>query len=185
MRVLTTNECVQVSGAGVWCGPNGSWISNLIPDSPFGFDFGMACLIHDMEYKNPEGQTREQIDQKFKNAMLVEVGNSVIGKVAAEIYYQAVRAFGESQFNNDGTANQNDAAVIREYIVDNVAEDLLPLDALPPDIYADTSDFGQDVIDAWNELGGGGKIGELDPWDDGLVAGPQPAANQQFMHAVA
>jgi len=75
------------------------------PDNPLGFDFFEACDRHDFGYRNYKAQgrftatNRERIDQNFlkdlnnqceKEGFIAET----ICKGLADVYYEAVRAFG-------------------------------------------------------------------------------------------
>lgn len=72
------------------------------PDNPFGFDFVKACYRHDFGYRNYKKQSRFTepnrltIDNKFKADMYeICAGNWACNRVA-DIYYAAVREFGDN-----------------------------------------------------------------------------------------
>jgi Prokaryotic phospholipase A2 len=72
------------------------------PDNPFGFNFVKACYRHDFGYRNYKRQarfnetTRLSIDNRFKSDLYeICAGNWACNRVA-DIYYAAVRQFGNS-----------------------------------------------------------------------------------------
>jgi hypothetical protein len=72
------------------------------PDNPFGFDFGKACYRHDFGYRNYKKQsrfnetTRLSVDKRFKSDMYEVCGGNWACKRVADIYYAAVREFGDN-----------------------------------------------------------------------------------------
>jgi hypothetical protein len=84
------------------------------PDNPFGFDFVKGCYRHDFAYRNYKKQsrfnetTRLTIDKKFKSDMYEICGGNWACKRVADIYYAAVREFGD---NAASTAQAVDRAV--------------------------------------------------------------------------
>ena len=84
------------------------------PDNPFGFNFGKACYRHDFGYRNYKKQsrfnetTRLSLDRRFRTDMYeVCAGNWACRRVA-DIYYAAVREFGD---NAVSTAQAVDRAI--------------------------------------------------------------------------
>ncbi|MGX7825023.1 phospholipase [Actinokineospora sp. 24-640] len=72
------------------------------PDNPFGFNFVRACHRHDFGYRNYKRQsrftesTRLTIDNKFKSDLYTICGTNWSCKRTADVYYSAVRQFGNS-----------------------------------------------------------------------------------------
>lgn len=93
MRELQMAELCFVSGGGVFCGPQNSWLSNFVPDKPFGFDFSAACERHDRRYLVGT-EARSLIDADFRNDMLNAAGGNPLGAAMANVYYGAVSVFG-------------------------------------------------------------------------------------------
>ena len=71
------------------------------PNEPLGYDFGTSCDRHDFGYRNYEKQSRFtdenrlRIDDNFKADMRSGCGADPVCKSAAEVYYWAVRQFGD------------------------------------------------------------------------------------------
>ena len=77
------------------------------PDNPLGFNFLQSCMRHDFGYRNYKKQgrftdaNRLKLDKKFKSdlyAMCVPYGavKETACKALANIYYTAVRTFGDN-----------------------------------------------------------------------------------------
>ncbi|GGS38766.1 MULTISPECIES: phospholipase [Actinokineospora] len=72
------------------------------PDNPFGFNFVRACYRHDFGYRNYKRQgrftesTRLSIDNKFKSDLYTICGTHWGCRRTADVYYSAVRQFGNS-----------------------------------------------------------------------------------------
>lgn len=72
------------------------------PDNPFGFNFVKACYRHDFGYRNYKRQsrfnetTRLSIDNRFKVDLYEICGSNWTCKRTADVYYAAVRQFGNS-----------------------------------------------------------------------------------------
>jgi len=95
MRELHAVEVCFVSGGAPFCGPQNSWISEFIPDTPFGLPYGGPCQNHDTRYG--EGLLpRSQIDSMFLDEMLLAAGGNLLGVMVAYVYYGFVSAFGGS-----------------------------------------------------------------------------------------
>lgn len=120
MRELQIAELCFVSGGGVFCGPQGSWASNFIPDSPFGFDFSAACERHDTRYL--EGtEARSVIDSDFKNEMLQVADGNLVGMGLAYVYFGFVSVFGGLFYgssNSAVTATDEQAAEVAQSTAD-------------------------------------------------------------------
>lgn len=71
------------------------------PDEPLGWDFSQSCNRHDFGYRNYKNQgrfndgTRLQIDDNFKADMYGACANDGACEKAADLYYWAVRTFGD------------------------------------------------------------------------------------------
>jgi len=117
MRVLTASELAWVSG-GNSCGPEGSWLSNFIPQSWGGVSFTTACGNHDEAYRRGSGVSRGAADQQFLNEMLSAAGSNLIAITGAYLYYGIVSLFGGLFYEGDqpaaswpvSTASRNSAA---------------------------------------------------------------------------
>ncbi|GLZ40153.1 phospholipase [Actinokineospora sp. NBRC 105648] len=72
------------------------------PDNPFGFNFVKACYRHDFGYRNYKKQarfnetTRLQIDNNFKSDLYTICAGNWSCNRTADVYYAAVRQFGNS-----------------------------------------------------------------------------------------
>lgn len=70
------------------------------PDKPFGYDFSTSCDRHDFGYRNYQAQqrfsedNRHRIDDNFKEDMYEGCADDAGCKSAANVYYWAVRQFG-------------------------------------------------------------------------------------------
>ncbi|HEX6356896.1 phospholipase [Actinophytocola sp.] len=84
------------------------------PDNPFGFNFVKACYRHDFSYRNYKKQsrftetTRLSLDKKFRSDMYEVCGSNWACKRVADVYYAAVREFGD---NAVSTAQAVDRAI--------------------------------------------------------------------------
>lgn len=123
MRELQVAELCFVSGGGVFCGPQGSWLSNFVPDKPFGVDFGGLsgpCDNHDRRYG--EGiLPRSQIDSMFLAEALDRAGTNPVGIAMAYVYYGAVSWLGGFFYgpsNSAVTVTDAQAAEISQSTVD-------------------------------------------------------------------
>jgi hypothetical protein len=87
MRELVVDELNFVSGAGEYCGPEGGFLSNFIPD----LIFRNSCKIHDEAYRS--GVNKNEADSRFLSDMFQEVatsGNPLYYPVAV-LYYVLIR----------------------------------------------------------------------------------------------
>jgi hypothetical protein len=72
------------------------------PDNPFGFNFVKACHRHDFGYRNYKRQsrfnetTRLSIDNRFKSDLYTICAGNWACNRTADVYYTAVRQFGNS-----------------------------------------------------------------------------------------
>lgn len=72
------------------------------PDNPFGFNFVKACYRHDFGYRNYKKQsrfnetTRLSLDNRFKSDLYQICGSNWSCKRIADVYYAAVREFGDN-----------------------------------------------------------------------------------------
>ena len=72
------------------------------PDNPFGFNFVKACYRHDFGYRNYKRQarfnetTRLSIDNNFKDDLYEICNGNWACNRTADVYYAAVRQFGNS-----------------------------------------------------------------------------------------
>ena len=72
------------------------------PDNPFGYNFTPACHRHDFGYRNYKRQSRFtesnrlRIDNQFKADLYTQCGSSWTCRRTADVYYSAVRQFGNS-----------------------------------------------------------------------------------------
>jgi len=75
------------------------------PDNPFGFNFIKACYRHDFGYRNYKRQarfnetTRLSIDNNFKEDLYEICNGNWACNRTADIYYAAVRQFGNSSMS--------------------------------------------------------------------------------------
>jgi hypothetical protein len=85
-----------------------NWTSDgcsAAPDNPFGFDFVRACHRHDFGYRNYKRQSRfteanrHTIDDRFKTDMYSICNGNWACNRFADIYYAAVRQFGNSSLS--------------------------------------------------------------------------------------
>ena len=168
MRAISYLEIQYVGGAGVWCGPQGGWFSGLIPDVPFGVDFGPACRNHDGNYEIGSGISREAADAQFKQELKQAAGNSIIGNILADVYYTAVSTFGGFFYDGDKsypTLTEPEMIERQEEIQISIIEETAAefVDyfgvGTSSDVWYDGSDFGDYVCDAYYEGGGGGGRG--------------------------
>ncbi|KXJ92600.1 prokaryotic phospholipase A2-domain-containing protein [Microdochium bolleyi] len=76
------------------------------PDNPFGFGFTNSCYRHDFGYRNYKKQNRFtdanklRIDNNFRTDLYNQCaneGNQGVCRTTADVYYQAVRWFGNRQ----------------------------------------------------------------------------------------
>jgi hypothetical protein len=82
------------------------------PDNPFGFNFVKACYRHDFGYRNYKRQSRFSepnrlsIDNNFKKDLYeICAGNWACDRTA-DIYYAAVREFGDSSVSTAAALDQ-------------------------------------------------------------------------------
>ncbi|WP_424185571.1 phospholipase [Actinokineospora sp. G85] len=72
------------------------------PDNPFGFNFVKACYRHDFGYRNYKRQSRFteanrlRIDNNFKEDLYEICAGNWSCNRTADVYYSAVRQFGNS-----------------------------------------------------------------------------------------
>jgi hypothetical protein len=82
------------------------------PDNPFGFKFLPTCHRHDFGYRNYKRQgrwnetNRLRIDNNFKSDMYRQCGSNWACKRTADLYYAAVREFGNTA-SSTATSIQN------------------------------------------------------------------------------
>jgi hypothetical protein len=80
-----------------WASDGCSWS----PDQPLGYDFSSSCHRHDFGYRNYKKQSRFtedsrlKIDDNFKSDMYSTCGDEAACKGAANVYYWAVREYGD------------------------------------------------------------------------------------------
>lgn len=106
MRELVVEELSCVSGAGEYCGPEGGFLSNFIPD----LIFGDSCMNHDEAYRS--GVNKNQADSQFLSDMFQSVadsGNALYYPVAV-LYYVAVVVFGGMQYPIESSSDDSDPA---------------------------------------------------------------------------
>jgi hypothetical protein len=143
----------------------------MIPDNPFGFQFGDACKIHDDNYGRGSGISRDAADNQFKQNLLSAAGNNVVGIILANAYYAAVSTFGAFFYEGDksySTLPEPESIERQEQIHISIIEEtaLEFVDYFgtetSSDVWYDGSNFGDYVCDAYYEGGGGGgRGGEL------------------------
>lgn len=91
-----------------WSSDSCSWS----PDEPLGYEFSTSCDRHDFGYRNYKNQerfnddTRLKIDDHFKADMYSTCGDDSACKSAADVYYWAVRQFGEMSRTTEGTLDK-------------------------------------------------------------------------------
>lgn len=87
------------------------------PDNPFGFDFVKACYRHDFGYRNYKRQsrfnetTRLSIDNNFKDDLYEICNGNWACNRTADVYYAAVRQFGNSSVSTAQAVDKAAAAV--------------------------------------------------------------------------
>ena len=164
MRELQFNEMSLVAcGATTYCGPAGSWLSNFIPDSPFGFNFSEACQYHDIRYTEAY-LPRNQVDSLFLQDMLDVAGNNIIGMALAYAYYAAAYLFGSSSYGPQN-ASQPATVSMAEGFASEVANSAIEFgveDELG-DLAIDFDSTFSDRVEGFGGFGGGGGSGD-DPW---------------------
>jgi hypothetical protein len=87
------------------CGPSG-WLSGIVPDTPFGFDFSGACDIHDYQYHFGETEEEKMLaDRLFYRNLTRCVKHQAqdkphrwVGYQFIKLYFAAVRDFGGDAF---------------------------------------------------------------------------------------
>jgi Prokaryotic phospholipase A2 len=97
MREIAIAELESVSGAGEYCGPQGGWMSNFIPDRPLGFDFTSACAAHDVCY-GLAVDTRATCDNVFRQDMYQTCDGNVVCERVADVYAWSVETFGSAHY---------------------------------------------------------------------------------------
>ena len=79
-----------------------SWV----PDSPFGFDFGAICAIHDDNYGPNTTVSRATADAIFYNSMSntcdTQYGGSALCHLMAGVYFIGVSLFGGFFYEGPG-----------------------------------------------------------------------------------
>jgi hypothetical protein len=87
------------------------------PDNPFGFNFVKACYRHDFGYRNYKKQsrfnesTRLSIDNNFKEDLYEICNGNWACNRTADVYYAAVRQFGNSSLSTAQAVDKAAAAV--------------------------------------------------------------------------
>ncbi|MGB3441318.1 MAG: phospholipase [Actinophytocola sp.] len=87
------------------------------PDNPFGFDFIKACYRHDFGYRNYKRQsrfnesTRLTVDNNFKEDLYEICNGNWACNRTADVYYTAVRQFGNSSVSTAQAVDKAVAAV--------------------------------------------------------------------------
>lgn len=87
------------------------------PDNPFGFNFVKACYRHDFGYRNYKRQsrfnetTRLSIDNNFKDDLYEICNGNWACNRTADVYYAAVRQFGNSSVSTAQAVDKAAAAV--------------------------------------------------------------------------
>lgn len=94
MQELSVDEICVVSGGAPYCGPQGSILSNFVPDKVAGVDFGPACQKHDLFFESGSGVSMSQANTIFLEDMLAAASGNVVATVAAYVYYGFVSVFG-------------------------------------------------------------------------------------------
>ncbi|ETN45601.1 uncharacterized protein HMPREF1541_09433 [Cyphellophora europaea CBS 101466] len=108
--IFTTSMSEFQSARSAQSPPELDWTSNgctASPDNPLGFDFLASCQRHDFGYRNYKAQdrftepARETIDDNFRDDMYAqcasEGGLEGVCRGVADLYYEAVRAFGSKK----------------------------------------------------------------------------------------
>ncbi|GAB2667742.1 hypothetical protein GCM10027271_29270 [Saccharopolyspora gloriosae] len=96
------------SGQLDWSSDSCSWS----PDEPLGFDFSTSCDRHDFGYRNYKAQdrfsedNRLRIDDNFKADMYSGCDDDSTCKAAANVYYEAVRQFGNMSTSTSSAVEQ-------------------------------------------------------------------------------
>lgn len=87
------------------CGPN-NWIGYLVPDNPpGGADFHQACVNHDTCYSVGSTTPRATCDAAFRSDMYAACAAAGAGSsctTVANVYYWAVREYGEDYYDGSG-----------------------------------------------------------------------------------
>ncbi|KAI9164104.1 hypothetical protein HJFPF1_05740 [Paramyrothecium foliicola] len=108
-----------------WSSDNCSWS----PDNPLGYPFEPACHRHDFGYRNYKNQNRFtdanklRIDNNFRTDLYYQCDVSGSGSLCrglANVYYNAVRAFGRSAATSEALRTA-DNELVRVY-EESVAE---------------------------------------------------------------
>lgn len=88
-----------------YCGPEGSFIANLVPDRIWGVDISRCCWEHDEDYVEGGGETeRKNADSKFHHCLKCRLKESlnflfrIPASIRAFFYWRAVRRLGKGCF---------------------------------------------------------------------------------------
>jgi phospholipase A2-like protein len=85
---------------------------SMSPDRPLGFKFRTSCNRHDFGYRNYKKQdrfteaNRKEIDDNFRADMYSICGNDLACKSTANVYYYAVRQFGDTSLSTADALDQ-------------------------------------------------------------------------------
>lgn len=138
MRVLTATEVAWVSG-GNSCGPEGSWLTSIIPQSWGGVSFAGACARHDQRYSPGSGMSRAEPDQRFLNEMLSAAGGNVLAMAGAYLYFGMVSLFGGLFYEGDKPAGSTNEAPTAEQ-----ASFMVNSDSIRDDFWRGETGMGHD-----------------------------------------
>lgn len=165
MRELQLVELCFVSGGGITCGPQDSWASNFVPDSPFGFDFGEACRVHDTDFAQGI-LSMSDANSQFLDRMLTVANGNPVGVVVAYVYYGFVSVFGGFFYGpaNAGAVPTQSQAEAAAFMAANDFE-LAGLEDQVFDWYDDHGIENSFMDDLAGEMGyGGGRQGDDPFW---------------------
>jgi RHS repeat-associated protein len=108
-RFARNTPVIVLDPFGLSCGAeNNIWGGDwMIPDRPFGFDFGAACENHDNCYSRC-GASKQECDSNFFKDMKNQCGRPTFGNITgftvctvlAAIYYDQVSENGDGPFND-------------------------------------------------------------------------------------
>lgn len=104
--LISDEDLFDMVGRGA-CGPGKGIWEKLVPDTICGVDIHPACIIHDYDYVTGKtGHDKEAADLRFWRNMNILIdadipkgtrGNAIASDMA-QVYYNAVWAFGKDSF---------------------------------------------------------------------------------------
>ena len=84
-----------------YCGPEGSLIAKIVPDTIYGVDVSYCCFLHDQAYrKGGTKADRLEADRDFRDLLRARAAARLplllqpLALIRCQIYYLAVRALG-------------------------------------------------------------------------------------------